>query len=53
MDNTVSFSTLDLEPPSSPATLLPVAIRGDRGDIFNTTNLHTRTGESSKSGLGT
>ena len=53
LNNTVSFSTLDLEPPSSPATLLPVAIGGDRGDVLNTANLHTRTSESPKGGLGT
>ena len=50
MNNTVA---LDLEPPSSPATLLPVAIGGDRGDVLNAAKLHTGTGESSKSGLGT
>ena len=48
-----SVNRSDLEPPSSPATLLPVAIGGDRGDVLNAANLHTGTSESPKSGLRT
>ena len=44
---------VDLEPPSSPAALLPVAIGGDRGDVLDAANLHSGTGEGAESGLGT
>jgi hypothetical protein len=40
-----------LEPSSSSTTLLPGRVGWGRGDIFNSTDSHTGTGESSKSGL--
>lgn len=40
-----------LEPSSSSTTLLPGRVGWGRGDVFNSTDSHTGTGESSESGL--
>jgi hypothetical protein len=41
----------DLEPSSSSTTLLPGRVGWGRGDVFNSTDPHTGTGEGSESGL--
>ena len=40
-----------LKPSSSSTTLLPGRVGWGRGDVFNSTDSHTGTGESSESGL--
>lgn len=40
-----------LKPSSSSTTLLPGRVGWGRGNVFNSTDSHTGTGESSKSGL--
>merc|ERR1719234_3106263 len=42
----------DLQPASTPSTLLPCSIAGDGSAILNATNLHAGTGKSSQSRLG-
>jgi hypothetical protein len=40
-----------LETPTSPTTLPPGRVRGGRGDVLNTSDPHSRTGQTTESGL--